>query len=284
MALKTVEIGSGNLDQAIQLLDKGFPVHGAAFWRSMLARVKQMHKRQSIQSLGDLLLHGDKPVGVLLKIQHRSPIVPKPIINLSSWYVEPDFRWYAPHMLLKATADKNSIYTDLSPSPEVYSINERIGFRTISSGQLLFPLPLTSLLPSSKAKIFALSDIQEKSLQDDLHHFVMTHHADNSETLVIDDGNGLHPVMFQIRKRRGLNCANLIYAENIKELQRHSVRVARHLLMRGIAFMTMPAVENQRAAGSFMLNSFKPHQVKGEWKENMVDQTYSEAILLPYQI
>jgi hypothetical protein len=284
MALKTVEIGSGNIDQAVLLLDKGFPSHGAAFWRSMLARVKQMHKRQSIQSLGDLLLHGEKPVGVLLKIQHRSPILPKPIVNLSSWYVEPDYRWYAPHMLLKATADKNAIYTDLSPSPEVYNINERIGFRTISSGQLLFPLVITSLLPSSKATVFSASDLKQESVQEELHRFILTHHAENCLSVVIDDGSSLHPAIFQLRKRRGLTCANLIYAEDLKELQRHSVRIARHLLKKGIMIMTMPSLGNQRSAGSLLLKSFKPHQVKGDWKENMVDQTYSEAILLPYHI
>ena len=284
MALKSIDIRAENIDQAVTLLDKGFPAHGIAFWRSMLTRIKQMHKRQSVSSHGELLLNDEEPVGVLLKIQHRAPNISKPIVNLSSWYVEPDFRWYAPRMLLKATADKEAIYTDLSPSPEVFNLNEKLGFKTVSSGQLLFPLPLTSLIPSGNCKVVSATKIDASELHSELHHFIMSHHADRSESLIFNEGGELHPAIFQLRKRRGLLTANLIYSDNLIALQRNSAAIARHLLGKGIMFMTMPAIETTRPKGSFRLKSFKPQQVKGDWQANIVDQTYSEAILLPYQI
>lgn len=250
----------------------------------MLVAIKQIHKRHSVDSLGDLLLHGETPVGVLLKIQHHSPSVDKPIINLSSWYVEPEYRWYAPRMLLKATSDKSFIYTDLSPSPDVYSINERLGFKTITSHHLLFPLFWTAFFKRSNAKILEPSDIRAQRLSEDLRGLMAQHQSNDMLPLIIEHENGLSAVIFQIRKRRGLRCANLIYSDNIKLVRQAAPQIAAYLLRQAILFMTMPASDTQSAPGAKRLQRFTPYQVKGDWHENMVDQTYSEAILLPYHV
>lgn len=284
MALRSINIGSEEIDRAIPLLNKGFPAHGTAFWRGMLARIQQMHKQQSVTSHGELLLNDEQPVGVLLKIQHHAPNISKPIINLSSWYIAQEFRWYAPRMLMKATADKGSIYTDFSPSPDVYLLNEKLGFKTISSHRLLSPTPLAGLFPTSKAKVFSVQNFGAQNLSADMQRFLISHHADQSENLLVDDGQKLTSAIYQLRKMRGITRANLIYTDDLQSLQRHHARVARHLLGKGITILTMPAIDHHRPNGSFLQRAFKPIQVKGDWQTNMVDLTYSEAILLPYQI
>jgi hypothetical protein len=247
-----------------------------------MARVEQMHKRQSIDDFGELLLHEDKPVGVLIKIHHQSPLTHQSIVNLSSWYVEPDYRWYAPRMLMKATSQKDIIYTDFTPSPDVFNMNERLGFKTIARSDLLFPLPMTALLPATTAKIRAVDDVNSPEISEDMHQFMQLHNAGNNAALYIDDGEQLHPIIFQFRKRRGIPCAKLIYADDIELLHMHCVKISRYLLRKGVVVMTMPSSQNRPVRGAFLLNKSARHQVKGNWKQNMVDQTFSETILLPY--
>ena len=77
-------------------------------------------------------MKGDDAAGVLLTIKSRLPQTGRIVVNLSSWYVEPSCRWFAPRMLQMASSNEDEIFTDLTPSPEACKLNERLGFATVT--------------------------------------------------------------------------------------------------------------------------------------------------------
>ena len=54
-----------------------------------------------------------------------------PRCNLSSWYVEPSFRAYAPLLVSQALRHKHVTYLNVSPAPHTLPIIEAQGFRPL---------------------------------------------------------------------------------------------------------------------------------------------------------
>lgn len=104
-----------------------------------MSLISDHHQRQDLGTIGQLLMKGDDAVGVLLTIRSRLAETGRTVVNLSSWYVEPSSRWFAPRMLQMATSSEEDIFTDLTPSPEACKLNERLGFTTITNCTLFIP-------------------------------------------------------------------------------------------------------------------------------------------------
>ena len=59
---------------------------------------------------------------------------PVPRCNLSSWYVEPAFRTYAPLLVSQAMRHKDVTYMNVSAAPHTWPIIEAQGFARYSEG------------------------------------------------------------------------------------------------------------------------------------------------------
>src|ERR1700722_13394216 len=70
--------------------------------------------------------------------------------NLSSWYVEPAFRNYAPLLTKIAQRNKEVTYLNISPATWTWPIIETQGFNSYCSG-LLFSIPALSRVASGMA-------------------------------------------------------------------------------------------------------------------------------------
>lgn len=94
-------------------------------------------------------------------------------------------------------------------------------------------------------------------------------------------GGYYHPLVFASAKTKGMPSARLIYCENQSVAMKNAAAIARFLLLHGKLFLTTPAHVDEKAKGGVTLKKFAPTQVKGEWKPDYVNQTYSELVLLP---
>lgn len=83
-----------------------------------MSLVSEHHERRELGAIGQLLMKGDDAAGVLLTIKSRLPETGRIVVNLSSWYVEPSCRWFAPRMLQMASSNEDEIFTDLTPLPK----------------------------------------------------------------------------------------------------------------------------------------------------------------------
>src|SRR6195256_2399207 len=84
-------------------------------------------------------------VGVLLLLYTSRISGGEPAIqcNLSSWYVDPAFRNYAPLLAKIAQRNKEVTYLNISPATWTWPIIETQGFNSYSSG-LFFSVPALS--------------------------------------------------------------------------------------------------------------------------------------------
>ncbi|CAD0211469.1 hypothetical protein AGRHK599_LOCUS1398 [Rhizobium rhizogenes] len=259
---------------------KGFPEKSEAFWSRGLALINEHHQRRELGAIGQLLLKGEDAAGVLLTIRNRLPDSGRIVVNLSSWYVEPSCRWFAPRMLQMASSAEEELFTDLTPSPEACRLNERLGFHTVTDCTLFYPLPLTALRPAG-ARLSPLAAMPADTLPDAMRDMLEDHARLGCIVAVMQADGRQHPLVFLKTTTRKLPSARLIYCEDREIAQRHISAIARHLLGQGRLALTMAALEGERNAGGFAAHKSAPIQVKGVWNPRFINETYSELVLLP---
>src|SRR5579884_2453482 len=107
-AIRCRQIAAADVPAIVALLTRGFPSRGRAFWESALGQLAKRRPPPGLPQYGYLLESGGAPVGAILLIcstmrgDGDGALVPH--CNLSSWYVEPAFRFYAPLLVSRALA------------------------------------------------------------------------------------------------------------------------------------------------------------------------------------
>jgi hypothetical protein len=139
------EIGEADLDGIADLLARGFHGRSRDYWLQGLRRQAARDVPQGYPRFGYMLDHEGLPVGVLLLIYSLRDADGEPAIhcNLSSWYVEPAFRNYAPMLTSLAQRRKEVSYFNISPAQWTWPIIEAQGFLTYCNG-LFFSFPTLS--------------------------------------------------------------------------------------------------------------------------------------------
>src|ERR1700684_2539076 len=73
--------------------------------------------------------------------------------TLASWYVDPEFRAYAPMLVARAIRHKDVTYTNVSPAPHTRPIIEAQGFSRYSDGVFVAITALNGLFGGRKAEV-----------------------------------------------------------------------------------------------------------------------------------
>ncbi|WP_439392879.1 acyl-CoA acyltransferase [Bradyrhizobium sp. PMVTL-01] len=145
MMIRCREIGAADLDAVADLLTKGFPTRSRDYWINGLRRLSARDTPGSFPRFGYMLEHDRGPVGALLLIHTARNDGGQVSIrcNLSSWYVEPAFRSYAPMLTKIAQRHEHVTYVNISPAQWTWKTIEAQGFRRYCGG-LFFSLPALS--------------------------------------------------------------------------------------------------------------------------------------------
>jgi len=271
-------IDDENLAQAALLLKKGFAERSHAFWDTSLRQLRIYAEAREAGPIGQLMMVGDTPAGVILTIGSRLADGTR-VVNLSSWYVEQKYRWLAPRMLQSVVADGAAVYTDLSPSAETIRINEALGFRAVTGKLAVLFLPCTALLGGGAGAVVALADLPEGALTPDELSMLAEHRALGCLCAAIHAGGRYHPVVFNITRRKGvLPVAELVYVARSSLLGEAGAAVARFLLRSGALFLTFPS--ERRLPTGIVKKRYAPFQVKGAWDADRFEQAFSELAFL----
>ena len=234
------EISAADLDAVADLLTRGFAGRSREYWAHGLRRQAAREVPYGYPRFGYMLHHDGLPVGVLLLL-YTARIdggVPAILCNLSSWYVEPAFRNYAPMLTKIAQRHKEVTYFNISPATWTWPTIEAQGFNTYCSG-LFFSIPALSrptpgmtveTVSADAASIEGLSDAELE---------LLTRHARYGCLSLICRTPGENPVPFillPMRIRRGLfapPAMQLIYCRDIAEYVQCAGAIGRALLWRG---------------------------------------------------
>jgi hypothetical protein len=281
--MKLEAIEDGNLEQAVAILARGFPGRPASFWKESLARLSAYRRATAGPPIGRLMKVEGKPVAVILTIasKHRAGGREHDVVNLSSWYVDEQYRWLAPGMLERIVADDSVVFTDLSPSPQAARINERLGFRTAAAGLRLYFLPWTALSSRAGGRMVRLEHVPPGALPASEREVLGRHQELGCIAAALNVGESYYAFLFQPTWRRGLPVARLLFAPNRRIVSEHREAIARFLLARGRLFLIFHGDTNGSPGDdSFLWNRSATVQVKGYWEPDRIDHTYSELVFL----
>jgi hypothetical protein len=279
------EISETDIEAVAELLTRGFG-RSLEYWLQGLRRQAVREVPQGYPRFGYMLDHGGAPVGVLLLLYGLKSEAGETTVycNLSSWYVEPAFRNYAPLLTKIAQKNKEVTYINISAATWTWPIIEMQGFRSYCSG-LFFSIPALSrggpritietVSPDTHA-IDGLSAVEVELL--------IRHARYGCLSLVCRtaDGRALPFILQPLRIRKGwmaLPAMQLVYCRDISEYVRCAGPIGRRLLSRGKISVVLDS--NDRVPGLIGLYTELRGRkyFKGPHQPRLADLTDTELVL-----
>lgn len=236
----------------------------------------------SLPKYGYLLDSAGTPVGALLMICSKLPGAGEATrCNLSSWYVEPAFRTYAPLLVSQALRHKNVTYLNVSPAPHTWPIIEAQGFARYCDGIFVAVPLLNGLLGGERIK---LTDAAQRIRGEDSAEaeILREHAAHGCVSLWCTAADGAtYPFVFRPRlAKRLIPSAQLIYCRDIADFVRFAGPLGRYLARRGLPLVVLDSSGPiPGLAGVFRYGS-QPKYYKGPQRPRLGDLAYTEYALL----
>ncbi len=245
------EIGAADLDAIAELLTRGFAGRPHGYWMTGLRRQAAREVPEGYSRFGYLLDHEGAPVGVLLLLYSARDENGETAIycNLSSWYVEPAFRNYAPMLTKIAQRHKDVTYINISPASWTWRIIEAQGFRAYCNGLFVSFPALSRPAGAMTVEIVSRHVRDLDGLSASKTALLARHAACGCMSLICRaaDGHAFPFILQPLRIRRGRiapPAMQLIYCDDIADYIACAGAIGRFLLSRGKIAVVLDA--NQR--------------------------------------
>ncbi len=277
------QIDEGDTPAVAELLTRGFPNRNRQFWYHALDQLTRRAPPSDLPKYGYLLETDGVLVGAILLICStvRMGGTLAPRCNLSSWYVEPAFRAYAPLLVSQALRHKEATYLNVSAAPHTWPIIEAQGFSRYSEGIFVcFP----ALGAGSKGGKVEARDAQQQPAAgvDPFEQEMLAQHAEHgciSVWCATADGN--YPFVFRPRMVKGfVPCAQLIYCRDIADFGRFAGPLGRYLALRGRPIVIVDANGPIPGLLGIFRRGSKPKYFRGPQRPRLGDLAYTEYAIL----
>lgn len=267
--LRCRAIVENDLDGLAALLVKGFPLTQRAYWIRGFSRWQHLPTVEGMPRYGYVLDTGKGPVGVILLLssQRGEQIV----ANLSSWYVEPEWRTHSTLLIAVATKLKHVTYTNVSPAPHTWRTLEAQNFVPYNFGRsAIFALPGRGAVSQTIPE-----DLPEAQLLRD-------HRALGWISLVVEKDGLVSPIVLRPRRldRPPVPMMDVMYCRSPEDFARCAPALARHLFSRSLGFLIdgdMPS-SNFKIWGHYVEGKERRYY-KGPWRPRLGDLAYTEKAI-----
>jgi hypothetical protein len=241
------EIQDSDLDAIGDLLTRGFVHRSRDYWMRGLHRQGTRSLSPDVPRYGYMLEHQGAPVGCLLLI-YSSKIIDDEAAtccNVSSWYVDPEFRNYAALFASMTQKRKDVSYSNVTPAVTTWPILDAQGFVPYCRG-LYFSVPILSRGGRGAVVEAVTQDTAFIAGLPDADLALLKRHAEyGCLSLVCRTADGALPfIFFSLRKRRGIipvPAMQLGYCRSIDDYVKCAGAIGRHLLRRGKPIVTIDA-------------------------------------------
>src|SRR3984957_8888349 len=233
------EVHDSDLDAIGDLLTRGFVHRSRDYWMRGLHRQRPRSLPPGAPRYGYMLEHQGAPVGCLLLI-YSSKIIDgeaATCCNVSSWYVDPEFRNYAALFASMTQKRKDVTYSNVTPAVTTWPILDAQGFVPYCRG-LYFSVPILSRGGCGAAVEAVTQDTAFIAGLPDADLALLKRHAEyGCLSLVCRAADEALPfIFFSLRKRRGIipvPAMQLGYCRSIDDYVKCAGAIGRHLLWRG---------------------------------------------------
>jgi hypothetical protein len=284
--LRCREITAADLDAVADLLTRGFVGRSRDYWMQGLRRQAAREVPNGYPRFGYMLDHDGAVAGVLLLLYTARTDGTDAAIqcNLSSWYVEPAFRNYAPMLTKIAQRHKEVTYLNISPATWTWPIIEAQGFSSYCSG-LFFSVPLLSRVARGMTVETIAPDTKAVEGLSESEAELLARHARYGCLSLVCRTPGREPLPFVLspmRIRRGLiapPAMQLIYCRDIAEFVECAGSIGRALIRHGKISVILDA--NAPVAGLIGIFSRARGRkyFKGPHRPRLADLTDTELVL-----
>ncbi len=196
--------------------------------------------------------------------------------NLSSWYVDPDFRAFAPLLVSRALRHKELTFINTSPARHTWPILEAQGFARLCNG-VFFAIPLLSgWFGGAKAKVIDGRQKPHVGFDPRDRDVVLEHAAHGCITFWCTTAERAYPFVFRRRFVRGIvPYAQLIYCDDVADFVRFAGPLGRVLALRGAPFVMIDAdAPIPELVGWY--SDVMPKYFKGPQRPRLGDLAYTE--------
>jgi hypothetical protein len=281
--LRCREIGEDDVPAVIDLLASGFALRSRRYWGRALDRLLRHPTPAGLPKLGYLLEHGDTVVGAILlifsTITGRSGSTVR--CNMSSWYVEPAFRPYAPLLIARAMRRKDLTYVNVSPAPHTCATIEAQGFERYCNGQqVALPLFKRASPPVSIVPVNRVRRPEDPTLAGEFDMLV-AHAALGCVCLWCISTHDSHPFIFLPRRiANGLiPVLQLVYCRQPQDFLRLAGPIGRYLAIRGRPLVLLDAHGPIPDLIGKYVEGSGPKYYKGPAKPRLGDLAFTEGVL-----
>jgi hypothetical protein len=279
------EIAEADIDAVADLLTRGFVGRPRQYWMQGLSRQASREIPDGYPRFGYMLDNNGEAVGVLLLLYTSGISGSETVIrcNLSSWYVEPQFRNCAPLLTKVAQRHKEVTYFNISAATWTWPIIEMQGFNAYCNG-LFFSIPALSRKSGITADIIS-GDVQEIAGISDADTERLTRHARYGCLSIVcrtPGGETLPFILSPLRIRRGLiapPAMQLVYCRDVADYVRCAGSIGRLLLRQRKFSVILDA--NGAVPGLFGVFSEARGRkyFKGPHRPHLADLTDTELVL-----
>jgi hypothetical protein len=276
------EIRESDIDAIADLLTRGFAGRPRDYWIRGLRRQAARSVPEGYPRFGYMLDNLGAPVGVVLLIHtaHDGGAIQ---CNLSSWYVEPAFRNYAPFLTKVAQRHRDVTYLNISPAVRTWPIIEAQGFAAYCRG-LFFSLPLLSRAVSGMTIETITPETTAIAGLDAVETTRLTRHARyGCLSLVCRSQQGVFPFILQpFRIRRGwiaLPAMQLIYCRDVGDYVACAGAIGRLLLRFGKISVVVDSNGPMPGLAGIYTERRGRKYFKGPHRPRLADLTDTELVL-----
>jgi hypothetical protein len=259
-------IAERDLEGVAELLARGFPGCRRSYWTDGFARWQQMPVVEDVPRYGYLLDGGMGPVGVILLIFSRRG--DQIISNLSSWYVEPQWRTHSTLLIGMATKLKHVIYLNASPAPHTWPTLQAQGFSPYNFGRsAVLALPgrghVSEEIPADLAEAQLLLD----------------HRKLGVVALVVEKDGIVSPFVFKPRvlDKPPIPVMDVIFSRSSEEFRRCAPALAKYFILRGSFGFLIDGDINGLL--SHYVEGKEPRYFKGPYRPILGDLAYTEKVI-----
>jgi len=273
------QIAEGDLDALADLLKHGFGARRThAFWRHALAALKARAVPDGMPRYGYLLENAGVPVGAILLIFAATPGGEALRANVSSWYVEPAFRSYAPLLVAQALKLKNVTYLNVSAVPHTWPILEAQGYQRYGSG-VFVALPAVQR-SHDEVRLLAADHVPDPPHESFERDLLIEHAASGCISFWGVTRERAHPFVFRPRIVKTLiPCAQLIYCRDVADVVRFAGPIGRFLARRGRPFVVIDANGPIEGLAGRYFDNTMPKFFRGPVRPRLGDLAFTETAL-----
>lgn len=278
--LRVRQITEADLPAVAALLTRGFPFRSEQYWLRGLGRQAKRPRPEGYPALGYCLDQAGAPVGVLLLLFSavRAGLETVVRCNVSSWYVEPEFRTFGSMMVNAATRDKTVTYFNITPAPHTWSTVEAQGFSIYCRGLIYGALALST--PVRDATVQPFTEAETDALSAYEIDVLRQHDQFGCLSIVLRDRADAYPFVFQKHRVKNLvPVYRLLYCRDIGDLARYAGTIGRFLARRGGLLVRFDANGPVSGVIGWYTDKRGRKYAKGAHPPRLGDLAFTEAAL-----